>query len=128
MNRLFPINLKNLEKEAAEVFIQLKKAFDFLSDGKRRVDIREDNQSAQNLAEKYAEKKRQKSRPGGSRWGEQPKKSKLSEPEKSEDTDFDRLIKLRLRWNPEISAFSRRHLQKTINAEKVYEEGDIRKG
>ena len=56
-----------------------------------------------------------------------PKKSRKSESEKSEDTDFDRLIKLRLRWNPEISAFSRRHLQKTINAEKVYEEGDIRK-
>ena len=56
-----------------------------------------------------------------------PKKSRKSEPEKSEDTDFDRLIKLRLRWNPEISAFSRKHLQKTINAEKVYEEGDIRK-
>lgn len=59
---------KNPSAEAAEIFIQLKKAFDFLSDGKRRVDIREDNESAQNLAQKYA--KRQKSRPGGSRWGD----------------------------------------------------------
>lgn len=63
---------RNASEQAHEVFIRLKKAYDFLSDGKNRIVIQEDSQQAQSLAEKYAnrhaEQLRQRHTPATSRF------------------------------------------------------------
>ena len=57
---------RNASAEAHEVFIKLKKAYDFQCDGGRRLDIREDVKQAQKTAEKYAN--RQRGKPSTSRF------------------------------------------------------------
>jgi len=99
---------RNASAEAHEVFIKLKKAYDFLCDGGRRLDIREDVKQAQKTAEKYAN--RQRGKPSTSRFSAKPET-----PE----------IKLKLIWNAAKDKYTVRHLKKALKAEDVREEGPI---